>query len=162
VRTSIAQLERSGKALLIDTNILSATMKSQVDRRLEVLFSAVPDERFRISVITLGELEKGLNLLRSDSDKERRRTLRNKIDALQQIWSDRVLDVDAKVARKWGELQARYQSVGKPLPAVDAIIAATACVHDLVLVSHDAVFERLEGEVQVYDPLDATAQREPI
>ena len=75
------------------------------------------------------------------------------IEELQTIWADRILAVDRDVANRWGELLAFYQREGHAVPAIDGLIAATAHVHNLVVVSHAAFFTRMREHVLVYDPL---------
>jgi predicted nucleic acid-binding protein len=147
-------LERDGNACdgwLIDTNIISAAIANRpLHPGIIHFFENVPDERLRLSVLTIGELRKGIELVSLDS---RRRALERKLDELQMQWADRILPIGLDVVNQWGELAARYQSRGQSVPAIDGLIAATACAHNLVVVSHDAFFARMREHVMVYDPL---------
>lgn len=78
--------------------------------------------------------------------------LTTQVEELEVRWADRILMVDGAVAHRWGELTTHYERRGQPMPAIDGLMAATAEVHNLVLVSHDAVFQRLSERVSVYDP----------
>lgn len=84
--------------------------------------------------------------------------LQRRLETLETDWADRILPVDIRVGEKWGELLAYYQLRGKPMPAIDALIAATAAVHNLAVVTHDAAFKRLNYHVTVYDPWSETPQ----
>ncbi len=147
---------------LLDTNIISVTIGSNtVPEGVRHFFDTVSDERLRISVITLGEMRKGVELvdfdhaLFADPDAlriSRHWVLAKKLAELERDWADRILPVDAAVANKWGELLALQEKQGEPVPAIDALIAATARVHDLAVASHDASFQRMREYVSVYDP----------
>ena len=84
-----------------------------------------------LSVLTLGELRKGVAIKRrSDADAADR--LGAWVDGIETVFADRVLPIDAAVARLWGELSA-----GRNLPVIDTLIAATAMVHGLSLVTRN-------------------------
>lgn len=148
---------------LLDTNIVSATFgKKPLHDGIAHFFGVIADDRLRLSVITIGEIQKGVDLLpynltetgnvverQANSQKS---ALKVKLKRLNERFEDRILPVTSTVASQWGTLLAKYQKVGQPLPAVDALIAATAYVHNLVVVSNDAVFSRMEGDVTHYDP----------
>lgn len=137
---------------LLDTNIISATFgNKRADARIVRFLQTLPDARLHLSILTVGELRKGIELL-TPTD-QRRHTFEVKVEELEVRWADRILMVDGAVAHRWGELTAHYERRGQPMPAIDGLIAATAEVHNLVLVSHDAVFQRLSERVSVYDPL---------
>jgi toxin FitB len=132
---------------LIDTNIISATIGNQpLHPGINRFFETVPDEQLCLSVLTIGELRKGIELVK-------RHSLTRKLNELEAGWADRILPIDLDVANKWGELAAHYQRVGAPVPIGDGFIAATASVHNLVVVSHDAFFLRMREYIDVYDPL---------
>lgn len=138
---------------LLDTDILSQTMgRRTVHPGVEELVAKIADERFCISAITIVEIQKGIDLV-GPAESKRQRLLREKLEMLADRWSERILAIDERVCRKWGEFQAHYRSRAKPVPAVDALIAATAHVHNLVLVSHDGMFERMRDRIAFYDPL---------
>ena len=82
----------------------------------------------------MGELEKGIERLAAG---KRKQELRAWLERIQTTTEGRVLDVDSPVAREWGRLLARAEQQGQPLPAIDALIAATAVVHGLVVVTRN-------------------------
>ena len=85
----------------------------------------------------------------------KRDLLTRKLGELANLWAERILPFSFDVANKWGELAARYQRGGCAVPAIDGLIAATAYVHNLVVVSHDAFFARMREHIIIYDPLSA-------
>jgi predicted nucleic acid-binding protein len=86
-----------------------------------------------VSVLTLGEIRKGVETL---GDKKRREKLRLWLEHELPTWfEDRVLPVDLAVADRWGRLLAE---VGRPVPTIDSLLAATALHHELRLVTRNA------------------------
>jgi predicted nucleic acid-binding protein len=88
-----------------------------------------------ISVITIGEIARGVARL---EEGKRKRELQNwLLRKLPEQFADRVLDIDADVARVWGQLTAEADNSGRPLPVVDGLILATAKVNALTLVTRN-------------------------
>lgn len=84
-----------------------------------------------ISVLTLGELRKGV-AMKMQTDPAAAKLLSVWVDGLEYSFADRILGIDAATARLWGELSAQ-----RPRPVVDTLLAATAIVHSLTLVTRD-------------------------
>ncbi|PJK14122.1 VapC toxin family PIN domain ribonuclease [Lysobacteraceae bacterium NML07-0707] len=117
---------------LIDTNVLSELRKRQADANLVAWVQARPRESLYLSVLSLGEIRKGIEGV---ADAAFRQTLTDWLEVeLPKYFLGRVLGVDAQVADRWGRLQAR---AGRTLPVVDAMLAATALQHDLTLVTRN-------------------------
>jgi predicted nucleic acid-binding protein len=116
---------------LLDTNILSETRKKQANERVISFLSAAEPSALFISVLSLGELRKGVALkVQFDADAAKR--LGTWVDGLEFSFADRILAVDAATARQWGELSAQ-----RSRPVVDTLLAATALVHKLTLVTRN-------------------------
>jgi len=116
---------------LLDTNILSETRRKQSDQRVIEFLSATDASALYISVLTLGELRKGVAIKkRTDPDTAKR--LGHWVDGLEYSFADRILGIDAATATLWGELSAQ-----RPRPVIDTLLAATAIAHDLVLVTRN-------------------------
>src|SRR5438876_10943768 len=113
---------------LIDTNVLSEYNRpggpdAGVKRWLETTDRLLQ----HVSVITLAEIEKGIELL---AEGKRRAQLEQWLKQDLEAWfSGRVLSVDRQVASRWASLVAQGARAGRPLPAIDSLIAATALTH---------------------------------
>lgn len=117
---------------LIDTNVLSELRRKTPNPGVVSWFAQRPAVTLHLSVLTLGEIRKGIEGL---SDADRKMALLDWLEtALPVFFTGRILSVDAKVADRWGRLLA---AVGRPLPAIDSLLAATAMEHDLVLVTRN-------------------------
>jgi len=116
---------------LLDTNVISETRRTRPDGGVMAFLAAADAAALFLSVLTLGELRKGVAIKRrSDADAADR--LGAWVDGIETVFADRVLPIDAAVARLWGELSA-----GRNLPVIDTLIAATAMVHGLSLVTRN-------------------------
>lgn len=117
---------------LIDTNVLSELRKRQPDPRVVAWVDARPPSTLYLSVLTLGEIRRGVEAM---SDSHRRLALLDWLETQLPAWfAGRVLAVDAETADRWGRLLAR---AGRPLPAIDSLLAATAQRHGLQLVTRN-------------------------
>jgi len=116
---------------LLDTNILSETRKKQTDERVISFLSAVEPSALYISVLTLGELRKGVALKRR-SDTDAAKKIAAWVDGLEFSFGDRILGIDAVTAKLWGELSAQ-----RPRPVIYTLLAATAIVHELTFVTRN-------------------------
>jgi len=116
---------------LLDTNILSETRKKiPNDKVIAFLTNAHPSAIY-ISVLTLGELRKGIAQKRP-TDPTTAKVLTTWVDGLEFSFADRILGIDTATAKLWGELSAQ-----RPRPVVDTLLATTAIVHGLTLVTRN-------------------------
>ncbi|HUZ96719.1 MAG TPA: type II toxin-antitoxin system VapC family toxin [Edaphobacter sp.] len=130
---------------LLDTNILSETRKKQADERVISFLSSTEPSTLYISVLTLGELRKGV-ALKKRSDKDAAKKIAAWVDGLEFSFSDRILGIDAATASLWGELSAQ-----RPRPVIDTLLAATAIVHELTLVTRNTGDVR-DIDLRLLDP----------
>ena len=118
---------------LLDTNVLSELRRKTPDAGVSTWFAQRPASSLYLSVLTLGELRKGIEGVREPA---RRLALTDWVQSdLCMFFLGRILDVDAQVADRWGKLVA---SAGRPVPAIDSLLAATALVHGLSMVTRNA------------------------
>jgi predicted nucleic acid-binding protein len=116
---------------LLDTNVLSETRRKQADERVISFLAAAEPSALYMSVLTLGELRKGV-ALKKRSDPDSAKKLGAWVDGLEFSFADRILGIDAATARLWGELSAQ-----RPRLVIDTLLAATAVVHELTFVTRN-------------------------
>jgi hypothetical protein len=117
---------------LLDTNVISELVRPKPAKIVLEWFENIPSEALHISVLTLGEIRKGIEQM---PDGMRREKLRLWLEHDLIDWfSTRVLQVDMPVADRWGRLLAL---AGRPLPSIDSLLAATALHHELRLVTRN-------------------------
>jgi hypothetical protein len=122
---------------LLDTMVVSETFKRAPSAGAMAQLSTASSERRYIGALTLGELERGLAKVRLVDDRYAARLARW-IEVTEQSFGDRILPVDVAVAKEWGALAHRLGHA-----TVDSLIAATALVHDLTVVTRNTRhFER--------------------
>lgn len=117
---------------LIDTNVISELIKSSPNENVILWFEAVPAEDLYLSVLSLGEIRKGVEGI---SDAKKKEKLRFWLEHELSAWfGERILEINRQVVDYWGRLQA---SAGRSLPAIDSLIAATALHFDCKLVTRN-------------------------
>lgn len=119
---------------LIDTCALSEFTKASPSPSVDAWFAQLPEGTDFASVLTLGELEKGISKLKSG---KKRASLERWAAALRDRFRGRILAVDEAVALEWGRISARVEAEGHPVPVIDGLIAATAIVHGLCVVTRN-------------------------
>ncbi|MDP2995911.1 MAG: type II toxin-antitoxin system VapC family toxin [Bryobacterales bacterium] len=120
---------------LLDTNVVSELVKSRPEPRVAGWIERADEGRLFLSVLTLGEIRKGIALL---SDAARRGTLERWLETgLRARFAGRVLPIDEAVADTWGVVAAAAARAGTPVPAIDGLLAATALCYNLTLVTRN-------------------------
>lgn len=135
---------------LLDTNVISELMKPRPSRNVIAWTDETPEALMHLSVITIGEVRKGIDLLRDDDP--RRAALQSWLDRDVRIrFAGRLLAFDDGVAERWGQLEAMAKKRRLTLPTIDAQLAATALHHGLTFVTRNTADITPTG-VPVYDP----------
>jgi toxin FitB len=120
---------------LLDTNTISEWVKPRPDPGIMRWLDEVDEDRTYLSVITLGELRKGVDRL---ADGRRRDRLDRWLTTdLTDRFGNRLLPVDAAIATEWGRLLARAEAAGTTIGGIDGLIAATAKVCGLQVVTRN-------------------------
>ena len=120
-------------SFLLDTNVVSEWTKPRPNPGLMAWLAATDEDRVFLSVVTIAELRRGVEGL---APGERRRRLDEWLQQdLSSRFEGRILPVDAQIANVWGKIVARRETSGRPIHAMDAMLAATAEVHALALVT---------------------------
>jgi predicted nucleic acid-binding protein len=113
---------------------LSELRLSKPDVGVARAIQALDSQALFVSVISIGEIAKGLALLK---DGQKKRLLETWLQTLERHYGDRLLPIDLETSRMWGELTAAAQKAGRTIPASDGLIAATARRHGLYIMTRN-------------------------
>ncbi len=119
---------------LLDTNVLSEFKKKQPSPKVVGWLNAQIEESLFISAINIGEIQKGISALPVS---KRRAALTEWLEELIYRYDERILPLDARVLRRWGEITAKLEKRGRILPLMDSLIAATALTHGLTIITRN-------------------------
>jgi predicted nucleic acid-binding protein len=119
---------------LLDTCVLSELRHPKGHPGVRRAVAALHEEELFVSVISIGEILKGISLL---PEGLRKHALASWLNTLERDYGDRILPIDRDVCRRWGELTAHAQRAGRPVSATDGLIAATALHHGLQVMTRD-------------------------
>jgi predicted nucleic acid-binding protein len=120
---------------LLDTNVISELVKVKPEPRVTKWIETTDETLFYLSVLTLGEIRKGIASL---SHSRRRAAVEAWLDHdLALRFSDRILPIDQPVADRWGRIAGSAAARKSPLPVIDGLFAATAQHHNLILVTRN-------------------------
>lgn len=134
---------------LIDTNVISEIRKqAKANAGVQAFLKRVAEEEqpVFISVITAGELRRGVELIRHRGDERQARRLEKWLTDILTEYRDSILDIDPDIAQLWGRLRVPH-----PENALDKLIAATALIYDLTVVTRNHKDFVTTG-VRVFDP----------
>ena len=121
--------------LLLDTNVVSELVAVSPEQRVIRWIDQQDPNSVFLSVITIGELCKGVEKLPDSRRKERLRSWLN--DDLLMRFQNQILNLDVKVMLKWGELVGRLERTGRPPGAIDSLIAVIALANSCALVTRN-------------------------
>jgi predicted nucleic acid-binding protein len=131
---------------LLDTDVLSELRKGErANPGVRAWYAGAPAAELYTSVLVLGEIRRGIESVRR-RDAISATALEHWLGRMVEGFADRILPIDVAVADRWGAM-----NVPDPVPTVDGFLAATALVHDLVLVTRDVRDVSGTG-VRVLDP----------
>jgi len=120
---------------LLDTNVISELTKLRPEAKVISWFQATSEELLHLSVLTIGEIRKGIHSLPRSNKR-----------ALLESWlandlvlrfAGHILEVNLDIAERWGSISARAKMSGTPLAVIDGLVAATALHHNLTLVTRN-------------------------
>jgi hypothetical protein len=134
---------------LLDTNVVSELVKREPNPGVGRWVDERDESTLFLSVITFGELQKGIKKLGDEKRAERLQIWVNQ--ELAKRFEGRVLPIDLEVAFTWGRIQGVSEKSGLKLPVIDSLIAATAIAHNLIVVSRN-VHDLERCQVTVHNP----------
>jgi predicted nucleic acid-binding protein len=134
---------------LLDTCLISELAKSNPDKKVVDWVLSENETGFYVSVLTFGELHKGIEKLPESKKKEGLRVWIE--DELKDRFQNRIIGIDMRVSILWGRIQYVAEKKGKPMPAIDSLIAATGIAHDLIVVTRN-VSDMVQSGVRLLNP----------
>jgi toxin FitB len=128
---------------LLDTNVVSELTKLQPEAKVVSWFHATSEELLYLSVLTIGEIRKGINLL----PRSNKRVLLESWLANDLVlrFAGRILEVNLDIAERWGLISAQAKIAGTPLAVIDGLMAATALHHNLTFVTRNTKDVQVAG-----------------
>ena len=134
---------------LLDTCVISEIIRPKPSRKVVKWIKSEEEGNLFISVLTLGELHKGIEKL---PESKRKEELHNWVgNDLTERFLNRIIDIDMRVAMMWGKIQGMAERAGRSMPAIDSLIAATGLIHHLTVVTRN-ISDMKESGVALLDP----------
>lgn len=133
---------------LLDTCVISELASQSPNSNVVSWIDGLGDDNVFISVITIGEIKRGIQRLPMAG---RRRKLEDWLENLLVRFDDTIVAVDTNVVLSWGEMIAVLDKKGRPMPALDSLIAASARYHHLVLATRNTIDFKHSG-IQLFNP----------
>lgn len=121
---------------LLDTRVLAEYLKKQPSPQVIAWLDRQLETRLYLSVISIGEISKGIAKLRA-TDPPRAERLQTWLETLEQRFEGRILPLDAATMRSWGERYAEREATGTMPPLMDSLLLACAAHHELVMVTRN-------------------------
>ena len=134
---------------LLDTCVISELIKKNPDSNVLRWISEVEENSLNLSVLTFGEIHKGIEKLPQGKKKEKLHKWVN--SDLRERFKNRIIDLDLVVATKWGEIQGKAELAGKPMSLIDGLISATGIANDLIVVTRN-VKDMEQSSVSLLNP----------
>ncbi|MDP8034559.1 type II toxin-antitoxin system VapC family toxin [Pasteurella atlantica] len=119
---------------LLDTCVISELVKHTPNENVITWLNEHADETLFLSVVTIGEIRKGLTKL---PESKKKQMLTHWLLALTENYRSRIYSVNLDVAENWGIIQGQAEKCGTPLSSIDSLIAATAQTYNLVVVTRN-------------------------
>lgn len=134
---------------LLDTCILSEFTRHKPDKKVVRWVDSVDEEKLFLSVITIGEIQHGIERLPESHRKTELLVWMN--NGLVQRFGQRILPLEIQMMFMWGSLTARMENSGQPIPVMNSLIVVTALQNNLIIVTRN-VSDFLPCGVQVINP----------
>ena len=119
---------------LLDTCVISELVRPRPDENVINWINNTPNERLFLSVITIGEIRKGITKL---PESKKKNQLANWLDTLLEDYQKKIYPINLQVAENWGIIQGKADNDGTPLASVDSLIASIAYTHNLIVVTRN-------------------------
>lgn len=116
---------------LLDTNVLSELRKTQANQNIVDWVKSVKADTLYTSILVVGEIRRGIERLQK-RDPRQATVYANWLESLKEDYAERILPIDIRVTETWGRMTSH-----DPLPIIDSLLAATAQVHQMTLVTRN-------------------------
>jgi len=121
---------------LLDTCVISELVKPKPDPRVTQWVRSQDEENLFLSVITIGEIQKGISKL--PNGRKKKQQLQNWLsNELRERFTDRILEITVGVALVWGQVLGVCEKRGASLPAIDSLIASQGIFHKMTIVTRN-------------------------
>jgi len=121
---------------LLDTCVISELVKTKPDLRVVQWIRSQDEESLFLSVITIGEIQKGISKL--PDGRKKKQQLQNWLsNELQERFKDRILEIAIGTAHVWGQVLGSCEKKGVTLPAIDSLIASQGIFHKMTIVTRN-------------------------
>ena len=137
---------------ILDTNVISELVAVQPDSKVAAWIEAVDPQQVYLSVVAIGELKKGIDRLPVSKRKERLEQWLQ--EDLLVRFQGHLLPIDVDTMLRWGALIARLEAIGRPIAAIDALLAATAGQYGYTLVTRNITHFK-DARILLLNPWDA-------
>ncbi len=134
---------------LLDTCVISEIIRPRADENVISWMQNQDEKSLYLSVLTFGEIEKGIE---KSPDEARKRKLQLWLEEdLKERFEGRIIPINMDVAVKWGAIQGNAELSGKPMPAIDGLIAVSGLVHNCIVVTRN-VSDMEQSAVELLNP----------
>lgn len=134
---------------LLDTCVISEVIKPQADKNVISWMQNQDEESLFLSVLTFGEIEKGIE---KSADEAKKRKLQLWVEEdLKKRFEGRIVPINIDISVKWGTIQGNAELRGKPMPAIDGLIAVSGLVHNCIVVTRN-VSDMEQSTVALLNP----------
>ena len=134
---------------LLDTCVISEVIKPRADKNVISWMQNQDEESLYLSVLTFGEIEKGIE---KSPDEARKRKLQLWVEEdLKKRFEGRIVPINIDISVKWGTIQGNAELLGKPMPAIDGLIAVSGLVHNCIVVTRN-VSDMEQSTVELLNP----------
>ena len=135
-------------SFLLDTNVISEPKQKQPNERVLEWLDEQDESKFYLSVLTIGEIKKGIARLESSRKKVR---LENWLEQLRIRFSPRILPLSEKTFLVWGKMCGELERKGVLRPGFDSLLEATALEHDLIFVTRN-IKNFFDSQITIINP----------
>ena len=134
---------------LLDTCVISEIIKPKPNENVISWLTGQDESELFLSVLTFGEIEKGIE---KAPDKIRKKKLKLWVEEdLKQRFEGKILPVNLEVSTQWGTLQGIAEKAGKPMPALDGLIAVSGLVNNCIVVTRNTS-DMEQSTVELFNP----------